>query len=134
MCLRYGVCLAAQGIFLHDSSQTTIRVLGGLLSSFHLSNDSIFKEKAVDLADRLMVAFSTRSPLPTTMVNLGKRIPIPDSQNSFLVSTAEVATLQLEFRYLSQLTGDYKYWKAVEKVCVQVDSVLLAPFNAGYRL
>ena len=32
--------------------ETTIRVLGGLLSTYHLSQDRIFLDKAVDLADR----------------------------------------------------------------------------------
>ena len=32
--------------------ETTIRVLGGLLSTYHLSHDRIFLDKAVDLADR----------------------------------------------------------------------------------
>lgn len=32
--------------------ETTIRVLGGLLSTYHLSQDQIFLDKAVDLADR----------------------------------------------------------------------------------
>ena len=33
--------------------ETTIRVLGGLLSTFHLSKDKLFLEKAEDLGDRL---------------------------------------------------------------------------------
>ncbi len=32
--------------------ETTIRVLGGLLSTFHLSKDQLFLEKAEELADR----------------------------------------------------------------------------------
>ena len=32
--------------------ETTIRVLGGLLSTFHLSKDKLFLDKAEDLADR----------------------------------------------------------------------------------
>lgn len=36
--------------------------------------------------------------------------------NGGLASTAEVTTLQLEFKYLSHLTGDPKYWIAVAKV------------------
>ncbi len=34
--------------------ETTIRVLGGLLSTFHLSKDKLFLEKAEDLGDRLV--------------------------------------------------------------------------------
>ena len=50
------------------------------------------------------------------MVNLGLRKGIPETNHNGWVSTAEVATLQLEFKYLSHITGDQKYWNAVEKV------------------
>lgn len=97
--------------------QTTIRVLGGLLSVYELSGrDSLYLEKAIDLADRMMPIFETHNGLPMTMVNLGLRQGIPDRHNNGWISTAEVATLQLEFKYLSHLTGDRKYWNAVEKI------------------
>jgi uncharacterized protein YyaL (SSP411 family) len=97
-------------------NKTNIRVLGGLLSAFHLTQDHLFVNRAVDLADRLMEAFVTPSGLPVTMVNLGKRLPVPDTNNRNLVSSAEVGTLQLEFRYLSEITGDHTYWDAADKV------------------
>lgn len=33
-----------------------------------------------------------------------------------MASLAEAGTLQLEFKYLSHLTGDYTYWDKAEKV------------------
>ncbi|CRK42370.1 hypothetical protein BN1708_016926, partial [Verticillium longisporum] len=36
-------------------------------------------------------------------------------------STAEVTTLQLEFKYLAKLTGEKYYWDKVEKVMQVVD-------------
>lgn len=40
--------------------EITIRVLGGLLSAYHLSGeDKLFLDKAVDLADRLLPVFDT---------------------------------------------------------------------------
>lgn len=101
-------------------SQTTIRVLGGLLSAFSLSKDNLYLERAKDLAERLSVAFSTNSGLPATMVNLKKRSPILDYGNQNRVSVAEVATLQLEFRYLSHITGNQTYWDIVEKVILNL--------------
>ena len=41
--------------------ETTIRVLGGLLSTYHLSSDDIFLEKAKDLGTRLMGSFTSPS-------------------------------------------------------------------------
>ena len=76
----------------------------------------LYLEKAVDLADRIMPVFDTHNGLPMTMVNLGLRQGIPETHHNGWVSTAEVATLQLEFKHLSHLTGDQKYWDAVEKV------------------
>ena len=50
------------------------------------------------------------------MVNLHLRKGIDDPYTPGLVSTAEAATLQLEFRYLSFLTENDRYWEAAEWV------------------
>ena len=70
----------------------------------------------MELADRIMPVFETHNGIPMTMINLGLREGIPEKNNNGWVSTAEIATLQLEFKYLSHVTGDRKYWDAVEKV------------------
>ncbi|CAO3663942.1 unnamed protein product [Rhizopus stolonifer] len=93
--------------------ETTIRILGGLLSAYHLSGeDKLYLEKAVDLADRLMPAFDSTTGVPYNGVVLSNGHVATHGEPS---STAEATTLQLEFKYLSHLTGDDKYWKAVEK-------------------
>lgn len=102
---------------LFSTFETTIRVLGGLLSVYDLSgHDSLYLERAVDLADRMMPVFETHNGIPTTLVNLALGQGVPDSNNAGWVSTSEISTLQLEFKYLSHLTGDQKYWNAVENV------------------
>jgi mannosyl-oligosaccharide alpha-1,2-mannosidase len=69
--------------------ETTIRVLGGLLSTYHLSKEKLYLDKAVDLAgklckdcwsnnlnplpDRLLTAFDTPSGIPYSDVNLKTR-------------------------------------------------------------
>jgi hypothetical protein len=78
----------------------------------------VYLEKAIDLADRMLPAFETPSGLPFPVVNLGKREGHHTKDFPGLSSIAEVATLQLEFRYLSHLTDDEKYWRAAEKVRV----------------
>lgn len=62
----------------------------------------------MDLGDRMMPAFSTRSGVPYSDVNLGTRSAHspkwgPDS------STSEVTSIQLEFRDLSRSTGQPKF-------------------------
>ena len=99
--------------------QTTIRVLGGLLSAYHHSGgDKLFLRRARDLADRMLPVFDTPSGLPHPMVNLQQRKGVWDKDQRDFVSTAEASTLQLEFRYLSELTDDDIYWKKAERVCL----------------
>ena len=96
--------------------ETTIRVLGGLLSAFHLSAENIFLEKAKDLGTRLMGAFTSASGIPYSDVNLKStrgHAPkwSPDS------STSEVTTIQLEFRDLGRcLKDDSNFESAVSKI------------------
>jgi endoplasmic reticulum Man9GlcNAc2 1,2-alpha-mannosidase len=111
-----------------NTFEITIRVLGGLLSAYHLSNDDLFLEKAVDLAERIMPVFATKSGLPLSYVDLSERQGIADSDNKGMSSTAEAASLQLELKYLSHLTDDYSYWKAAEKV---MEIIRRASSNSG---
>ncbi|KAJ7615253.1 glycoside hydrolase family 47 protein [Mycena polygramma] len=104
-----------------NTFETTIRVLGGLLSAYHLSADDMYLHHAVDLADRILPVFDTPSGLPVTSVNLRTRAGIADGS----VSTAEATTLQLEFRDLAQLTKNATYWHKAEKVMAVVDAARL---------
>ncbi|KAJ7288328.1 glycoside hydrolase family 47 protein [Mycena rebaudengoi] len=102
------------------------RVLGGLLSAYHLSGeDAIYLEKAVELADRMIPAFRTPSGLPFTSINLALREGGIDPTWPEYVSSAEVATLQLEMRYLSVLTGNTIYWEKAESVMRIIKNALL---------
>ncbi|GAA5961860.1 hypothetical protein JCM3765_004098 [Sporobolomyces pararoseus] len=100
----------------YHTFEITIRVLGGLLSAYHLSgeHDAMLLNKAVDLADRLLPAFDTKSGLPLSFVNLAEKRGLADADNHGLVSVAEAGTLQLEFKYLTELTGNPIYWKKAE--------------------
>jgi len=56
----------------YDASvfETTIRVVGGLLSAYDLSGDKVFLEKAKDITDRLLPAWETTSGIPYNRINL----------------------------------------------------------------
>uniref|UniRef100_A0A672LB51 alpha-1,2-Mannosidase n=1 Tax=Sinocyclocheilus grahami TaxID=75366 RepID=A0A672LB51_SINGR len=99
--------------------ESTIRILGGLLSTYHLTGDSMFLEKAKDIGSRLMPAFNTVSKIPYSDVNIGKGTAHPPQWTSDS-TVAEVTSIQLEFRELSRLTGDPKYKLAVMEVMKQV--------------
>ena len=106
--------------------QTTIRVLGGLLSAHYLTSvhedptiqadATLFLDLATDLGDRLLGAFDSPSGIPWSDVNLAKRKGVPSAGNQGVASLSEAASLQLELKYLSHLTGDYVYWRKAEKV------------------
>ncbi|GLB43628.1 putative glycosyl hydrolase 47 family protein [Lyophyllum shimeji] len=109
-----------------NTFETTIRVLGGLLSAYHLSSgDPVYLDKATELADRILPVFETPSGLPHPMINLAKGVGVANADFTGLVSTAEVATLQLEFRYLSHLTGNDDYWRRVENAMRIIKSARL---------
>ena len=110
------------------SVQVTIRVLGGLLAAHHLTADDLYLERAIDLADRMLPAFNTTSGLPLPSVNLAKRTGVPDQYSPNVISTAEATTLQLEFRYLAELTGNSEYWYKAERVMAIVDKAKM-PHN-----
>lgn len=121
-----------------NTFETTIRMLGGLLSAHYLSTtypemapltdddqgapgEDLYLEKAADLADRIMGAFESDSGVPYASVNLktGKgKVSHVDAGAS---STAEAASLQLEFKYLAMLTGEKHYWDSAEKVIQVID-------------
>lgn len=99
--------------------ETTIRVLGGLLSIYHLSGEDIFLTKAVELGNRMLPCFDSPSSIPysdVNLLNMKAHAPkwSPDS------STSEVTTIQLEFRDLSRVTNDPTYETAVAKVSEKV--------------
>ncbi|KAF9923794.1 mannosyl-oligosaccharide alpha-1,2-mannosidase [Linnemannia zychae] len=122
--------------------ETTIRVLGGLLSAYDQSgNDRVFLTKAVDLADRLMGAFKTPSGIPFASVHLKEGRGVPGHEGG-ISSTSEVSTLQLEFKYLSYITGDDKYWRVAEDVILKMEKlestdglvpIYINPYNGQFH-
>ena len=121
----------------HDVNtfETTIRMLGGLLSAHYLStsfdgkyapvddgfSDDMYIEKATDLADRLLGAYESNSGVPYASVNLHSMKGIPSHADAGASSTAEATSLQLEMKYLAKLTGEVNYWKSAEHVMKVVD-------------
>eukprot|EP00049_Salpingoeca_infusionum_P022704 m.8272 g.8272 ORF g.8272 m.8272 type:complete len:630 (+) comp5339_c0_seq2:127-2016(+) len=102
--------------------ECTIRVLGGLLSTYSLTKDKMFLEKATDLGDRLIHGFNDQSGVPFSDVNLLTKVAHkpkwgPDS------STAEISTIQLEFKYLSYLTKDKRYFDKATQVMEHLHSL-----------
>ncbi|KAI4606241.1 hypothetical protein J4E80_010218 [Alternaria sp. BMP 0032] len=117
-----------------NTFETTIRMLGGLLSAHYLATvlpgvssrrDSVYLTKAVDLADRLLGAYDSPSGIPYASVHLASRGGLLSHADGGASSTAEATTLQLEMKYLSNVTGNGIYWRKAERVMEVVDSVNL---------
>ncbi|KAL8466503.1 hypothetical protein ACS0TY_035548 [Phlomoides rotata] len=107
----------------YDASvfETTIRVVGGLLSAYDLSGDKLFLEKSKDIADRLLPAWNSPSGIPYNIINLihgNAHNPGWTGGDSIL---ADSGTEQLEFIALSQRTGDPKYQQKVENVIIELN-------------
>lgn len=121
-----------------NTFETTIRMLGGLLSAHYLSTEfpdmapltdddqgapgeDLYLEKAADLADRILGAFDSDSGVPFASVNLKTSQGKASHVDGGASSTAEAASLQLEFKYLAMLTGEKNYWEKAEKVIQVID-------------
>ncbi|KAL6415890.1 mannosyl-oligosaccharide alpha-1,2-mannosidase 1B-like protein [Ilyonectria robusta] len=111
---------ANQGISVFE---TTIRYLGGLISSYdllkgpmkHLATDpeevEALLKQAKTLGDSLSIAFETPSGVPDGVIYLN---PEPRISGARTNSIAGFGTLVLEWTRLSDLTGDKKYAKLAQ--------------------
>jgi ER degradation enhancer, mannosidase alpha-like 2 len=94
--------------------EITIRLLGGLLSSYQLTNDKRLLDLAEDLGNRLLPAFNSPTGLPYVYVNL-KTGQVRDSKTN----PAEAGTLLLEFGTLSKLTGKPIFYDKAKRALVE---------------
>ncbi|XP_031247267.1 mannosyl-oligosaccharide 1,2-alpha-mannosidase MNS1-like [Pistacia vera] len=106
--------------------ETTIRVVGGLLSAYDLSEDKVFLEKARDIADRLLPAWNTHSGIPYNIINLARGNPHNPSWTGGDSILADSGTEQVEFIALSQRTGDPKYQQKAERVIEELNKTFPA--------
>ncbi|HSM87413.1 MAG TPA: glycoside hydrolase family 47 protein [Candidatus Limnocylindrales bacterium] len=97
--------------------EITIRLLGGLLSSYQLTGDKRLLELADDLGTRLLPAFNSPTGMPYMYVNLktGKA-------RGAVSNPAEIGTLLLEFGTLSRLTGKPAYYDKAKRALSELYS------------
>lgn len=102
----------------YDASvfETTIRVLGGLLSAYDLSKDGMFLDKAKDLADRLLPAWNTSTGIPLSTINLATGHATNPGWTAGSSVLADLGTEQVELIGLSQRTGNPVYMEKAENV------------------
>jgi mannosidase alpha-like ER degradation enhancer 2 len=94
--------------------EITIRLLGGLLSSYQLTKDPRLLELAEDLARRLLPVFDSPTGMPYRFVNL--RTGRTQGAES---NPAEIGTLLLEWGTLAKLTGKPVYYDKAKRALVE---------------
>ncbi|HUI83832.1 MAG TPA: glycoside hydrolase family 47 protein [Candidatus Binatia bacterium] len=93
--------------------EITIRLLGGLLSSYQLSGDKKLLVLADDLGTRLLPAFNSPTGMPYMYVNL-KTGAVRGAESN----PAEIGSLLIEFGTLSKLTGKAMYYQKAKRALV----------------
>ncbi|KAI1381000.1 glycoside hydrolase family 47 protein [Hypoxylon crocopeplum] len=100
--------------------ETTIRHLGGLLSAYDLSWETLLLRKAVELGDMLYAAFDTSNRMPPFWVDFAKAKAgtlRPGTHDP----SASVTSSCLEFTRLAQITGEDKYYDAIDRITRLLD-------------
>ena len=94
--------------------EITIRILGGLLSSYQITGDKRLLNLADDLGRRLLPVFNSPTGLPYRFVNLrtGKT-------KGEVTNPAETGTLLIEFGTLSKLTNKPIYYEKAKRALVE---------------
>lgn len=94
--------------------EITIRLLGGLLSSYQMTNDKKLLALADDLGTRLLPVFESPTGLPYKYVNLktGKT-------KGEVTNPAETGTLLIEFGTLSKLTKKPIFYEKAKRALVE---------------
>ncbi len=95
--------------------EVTIRLLGGLLSSYQLTGDKRLLALAEDLGNRLLPVFDSPTGLPYRYVNL-KTGKVRDGKTN----PAEAGTLLIEFGALSKLTGRPVFYDKAKRALVEI--------------
>ena len=95
--------------------EITIRLLGGLLSSYQLTNDRRLLKMAEDLGNRLLPVFDSPTGIPYRFVNLktGKT-------RGAETNPAEAGTLLIEFGALSKLTHKPIFYDKAKRALTEV--------------
>src|SRR6266496_1780627 len=95
--------------------EITIRLLGGLLSSYQLTGDKRLLSLAEDLGNRLLPIFESPTGLPYRYVNLktGK-------VRGNISNPAETGTLLIEFGTLARLTHRTIFYDKAKRALVEI--------------
>lgn len=98
--------------------EINIRLVGGFLSIFALTGDVLFRERAQQVAEKLLPAFDNSTGIPNGRINLSNG----KSSGGWPV-LAEWGTLSLEFNYLSDVTGSGEFAYRIHRIYQTINSM-----------
>ncbi|XP_076868581.1 mannosyl-oligosaccharide 1,2-alpha-mannosidase IA isoform X2 [Brachyhypopomus gauderio] len=104
--------------------EVNIRYVGGLLSAYYLTGEEVFKQKVLELGEKLLPAFSTPTGIPRGVINLGSGTSWSwgwASAGSSIL--AEFGTLHLEFLHLTELSGNPVFTEKVMNIRKLLDKI-----------
>lgn len=96
--------------------ETTIRYLGGFLAAYDMSGDARLLRKAVEVGEMLYKAFDTPNRMPLTRWDWSAAADGKSQVADEGVLLAEVGSMTMEFTRLSLLTGEPKWFDAVQRI------------------
>jgi mannosyl-oligosaccharide alpha-1,2-mannosidase len=103
--------------------ETTIRYLGGFLSAYDLTSckDNRLLDKAVEVGHMIYASFDTVNRMPCTRWDprAAERGEDQGAANNAII--AEFGTSSLEFTRLSYLTGDMRWFDAMQRLTNEMD-------------
>ena len=103
-----------QDMYVKDF-EITIRMLGGLLSSYQLTGDKRLLDLADDLGRRMLPMFNSPTGMPYEYVNLHTGAVRGNVSNP-----AEVGSLLIEYGMLAKLTGKQEYYDKAKRAVVEL--------------
>jgi len=95
--------------------EITIRLLGGLLSSYEMTGDKRLLNLAEDLGNRLLPVFESPTGLPYRYVNLKS-----GKVRGNITNPAEAGTLLIEFGTLARLTHRQIFYDKAKRALVEI--------------
>ena len=98
--------------------ETSIRYLGGFLSAYDLSGDTLMRDRAEELAQLILPAFDTPTGLAVGRIRFGQGGRMASTGGVIL---AEAASMLLEMTRLWQVTGNRTYFDRVQRTTDWLD-------------
>ncbi|KAK6349852.1 hypothetical protein TWF696_006115 [Orbilia brochopaga] len=114
--------------------ETTIRYLGGLLGAYDVTGQrhKILLDKAVELAEILYNAFDTPNRMPVLYFQWQPDQVARKHRAGKQARMAELGSMSVEFTRLAQITGENKYYDAIQRITDNFEDFLQKTTFPGF--